>query len=250
MRFLLRAGFSGGSNGVTCAADGSSVGTPLASRASMPRLAEEEEQMLGGSAAPANAARRSVPPTLPPPPLIMTPETQKRRHIIASLVHSENNYVASLQRLVNVSTRIHFTVDSSTIHNPFSVQDYKRPLEDSNPPILSSSKVQVLFHRVPEILQCHLVFRIALADAIKNWDVEEKIGDVFVASFSKVGISGDSSCSTKFSCIIEQRIQITEFKLLIFLAGGCFGAVLGFYQQFYFGDGLRQARVKAQIRPL
>jgi len=28
-------------------------------------------------------------------------------------------------------------------------------------------------------------FRIALSDAIKNWDRDEKIGDVFVASFSK-----------------------------------------------------------------
>ena len=38
---------------------------------------------------------------------------------------------------------------------------------------------------MPEILQCHTVFRIALAEAIRNWDKEEKIGDVFVANFSK-----------------------------------------------------------------
>ena len=68
----------------------------------MPRLAEEEEQMLGG---PGNAppTRRQLPPTLPPMPSGLTPEQLKRRHIVASLVHSENNYVASLQRLVNVS---------------------------------------------------------------------------------------------------------------------------------------------------
>ena len=65
------------------------------------------------------------------------------------------------------------------------MQDYKRPLEESSPPILSSSKVDVLFHRVPEILQCHLLFRIALSEAVRNWDKDEKIGDVFVASFSK-----------------------------------------------------------------
>lgn len=29
------------------------------------------------------------------------------------------------------------------------------------------------------------MFRIALAECIKNWDAEEKIGDVFIASFSK-----------------------------------------------------------------
>jgi len=65
------------------------------------------------------------------------------------------------------------------------VQDYKKPLEESNPSILSSSKISTLFHRLPEILQCHTLFRIALAESIRNWDREERIGDVFVASFSK-----------------------------------------------------------------
>ena len=58
-------------------------------------------------------------------------------------------------------------------------------MEESSPPILSHNKVQLLFHRVPEILHCHSLFRIALSEAIKNWDRDEKIGDVFVASFSK-----------------------------------------------------------------
>lgn len=58
-------------------------------------------------------------------------------------------------------------------------------MEESSPPILSSSKIQTLFHRLPEILQCHTLFRIALAESIRNWDRDERIGDVFVASFSK-----------------------------------------------------------------
>ena len=65
------------------------------------------------------------------------------------------------------------------------IQDYKKPLEESNPSILSSSKISTLFHRLPEILQCHTLFRIALAESIRNWDRDERIGDVFVASFSK-----------------------------------------------------------------
>ena len=104
-------------------------------KSAMPCVAEEEEQMAGGPI----PTRRSQPPTLPPAPSNLTSAQLKRRHIVNSLVHSENNYVASLQRLVN---------------------DYKKPLEDSNPPILSPSKVSILFHRVPEILQCHTVFRI------------------------------------------------------------------------------------------
>ena len=77
---------------------------PLEPPKSMPRLAEEEEQMLGGSAPP-TGPRRTLPPTLPPAPTNLSPEQQKRRHIVASLVHSENNYVATLQRLVNVSNK-------------------------------------------------------------------------------------------------------------------------------------------------
>ena len=92
-------------------------------KSAMPCVAEEEEQMAGGLPLP---TRRSQPPTLPPAPSNLTSAQLKRRHIINSLVHSENNYVASLQRLVN---------------------DYKKPLEDSNPPILSPSKVSILFHR-------------------------------------------------------------------------------------------------------
>lgn len=48
--------------------------------------------------------RRTVqPPTLPPPPSHLSNDQITRRHIIAAIVHSENNYVAALQRLVNVS---------------------------------------------------------------------------------------------------------------------------------------------------
>ena len=69
--------------------------------------------------------------------------------MVDSLVQSENNYLDSLSRLIS---------------------DYKRPLEASNPPILSDSKVSTMFYRVPEILQIHSQFRIALTEAIKNWD--------------------------------------------------------------------------------
>lgn len=40
-----------------------------------------------------------------------------------------------------------------------------------------------MFHRLPEILHCHTLFRIALNNCVQNWDRDEKIGDVFVATF-------------------------------------------------------------------
>lgn len=46
--------------------------------------------------------RRQAPPTLPTPPPNLSPQQLKRRHIVAAIVHSENSYVSTLQRLVNV----------------------------------------------------------------------------------------------------------------------------------------------------
>uniref|UniRef100_A0A1B0DD04 Uncharacterized protein n=1 Tax=Phlebotomus papatasi TaxID=29031 RepID=A0A1B0DD04_PHLPP len=107
---------------------------------------------------------RQLPPTLPPAPAGLSQEQLKRRLIVASICHSENSYIGTLQRLVN---------------------DYKKPLDESSPPILSTSKISTLFYRLPEILQCHTLFRIALAECVRNWDRDEKIGDVFIAAFSK-----------------------------------------------------------------
>ncbi|XP_075237869.1 rho guanine nucleotide exchange factor 10-like [Lycorma delicatula] len=123
----------------------------------MPLLPEVEEES-------GLVHRRLLPPSLPPPPPHLSPQEEKRRHIVADIVQSENNYLSSLHRLVN---------------------DYKKSLEESSPALLSSSKISTIFYRLPEILQCHTLFRIALAEAVSNWDRDRRIGDVFVASFSK-----------------------------------------------------------------
>ncbi|KAK3857916.1 hypothetical protein Pcinc_035865 [Petrolisthes cinctipes] len=154
----------------TSSISGTTNGTYINTNNRMPKLPEEADTEHGGLFAENGGVfahtfqRRHQPPALPPMPPSLTPEQIKRRHIVASIVHSENNYVATLQRLVN---------------------DYKKPLEDSKPPVINSSKLTMLFHRVSEILQCHTLFRIALAESVRQWDREEKIGDVFVASFSK-----------------------------------------------------------------
>jgi len=53
--------------------------------------------------------RRITPLALPPVPTNLTQSQLKRRHIIAAIVHSENSYVATLQRLVNVSSSVSLT---------------------------------------------------------------------------------------------------------------------------------------------
>lgn len=135
---------------------------------------------------------REPPPSLPPAPLNLTPQQIKRRYIIADIVQSENNYVATLQRLVN---------------------DYKKNLEESTPPILSQSKIATLFHKLPEILQCHNLFRVALGGCVKKWDTEEKLGDIFVASFSKaIVLDIYSGFINNFSVAMELAKQESKRK--------------------------------------
>ncbi|XP_048374792.1 rho guanine nucleotide exchange factor 10-like protein isoform X6 [Sphaerodactylus townsendi] len=103
-------------------------------------------------------------PELGPMPEGLSPQQVVRRHILGSIVQSERSYVDSLRRIL---------------------QDYKTPLMEMEPKVLSARKCQVVFFRVKEILQCHSMFQIALSSRVVEWDSTEKIGDLFVASFSK-----------------------------------------------------------------
>ncbi|XP_032935801.1 rho guanine nucleotide exchange factor 10-like protein isoform X2 [Catharus ustulatus] len=107
---------------------------------------------------------RHPPPELGPAPQGLSPQQVLRRHILGSIVQSERSYVDSLKRIL---------------------QDYRKPLLEMEPKVLSARKCQVVFFRLKEILQCHSMFQIALASRVAEWDSNEKIGDLFVASFSK-----------------------------------------------------------------
>ncbi|NWR50829.1 ARGAL protein, partial [Regulus satrapa] len=107
---------------------------------------------------------RHPPPELGPAPEGLSPQQVLRRHILGSIVQSERSYVDSLRRIL---------------------QDYRNPLLEMEPKVLSARKCQVVFFRLKEILQCHSMFQIALASRVAEWDSNEKIGDLFVASFSK-----------------------------------------------------------------
>ncbi|XP_045715746.1 rho guanine nucleotide exchange factor 10-like protein isoform X1 [Phyllostomus hastatus] len=103
-------------------------------------------------------------PELGPMPDGLSPQQVVRRHILGSIVQSEGSYVESLKRVL---------------------QDYRNPLMEMEPKVLSVRKCQAVFFRVKEILHCHSMFRIALSSRVAEWDSTEKIGDLFVASFSK-----------------------------------------------------------------
>uniref|UniRef100_A0A8C9QG03 DH domain-containing protein n=1 Tax=Spermophilus dauricus TaxID=99837 RepID=A0A8C9QG03_SPEDA len=87
-----------------------------------------------------------------------------RRYILGSIVESEKNYVDAFKRIL---------------------EQYEKPLSETEPRLLSDRKWKVVFYRVREILQCHSMFQITLASRMSEWDAVETIGDVFVASFSK-----------------------------------------------------------------
>ncbi|XP_059232390.1 rho guanine nucleotide exchange factor 10-like protein isoform X4 [Mustela nigripes] len=103
-------------------------------------------------------------PELGPMPDGLSPQQVVRRHILGSIVQSEGSYVESLKRVL---------------------QDYRNPLIEMEPKVLSARKCQAVFFRVKEILHCHSMFQIALSSRVAEWDATEKIGDLFVASFSK-----------------------------------------------------------------
>ncbi|XP_072856821.2 rho guanine nucleotide exchange factor 10 isoform X1 [Pogona vitticeps] len=105
------------------------------------------------------------------PEAIMTPMPEGlsqqqvvRRYILGAVVDSEKNYVDALKRIL---------------------EQYEKPLSETEPKLLSERKLKMVFYRIKEILQCHSMFQIALASRVSEWDSVEMIGDVFVASFSK-----------------------------------------------------------------
>ncbi|XP_039507839.1 rho guanine nucleotide exchange factor 10-like protein isoform X5 [Pimephales promelas] len=104
------------------------------------------------------------PPQLSPMPEGLSGQQIVRRHILGSIIQSESSYLDSLKRIL---------------------LEYKKPLMEAEPRILSLKKIQPVFYRLKEILQCHSMFQIALASRVAEWDSTEKIGDLFVASFSK-----------------------------------------------------------------
>ncbi|XP_072833551.2 rho guanine nucleotide exchange factor 10-like protein isoform X9 [Pogona vitticeps] len=124
---------------------------------------DSEEEDMGFLEVPVTDMKQPLP-ELGPMPQGLSPQQVVRRHILGSIVQSERSYVDSLRRIL---------------------QDYRNPLMEMEPKVLSARKCQVVFFRVREILQCHSMFQIALSSRVSEWDTTEKIGDLFVASFSK-----------------------------------------------------------------
>nr|XP_015813896.2 rho guanine nucleotide exchange factor 10-like protein isoform X3 [Nothobranchius furzeri] len=128
------------------------------------RKDQTEEEDDAGYLDVAVSEVKHPPPQLSPMPEGLTNHQVVRRHILGSIIQSERSYLESLRRIL---------------------QEYHRPLIEADPRILSPRKIRPIFYRVREITQCHSMFQIALTSRVAEWDSSEKIGDLFVASFSK-----------------------------------------------------------------
>lgn len=159
----------------------------LGSRMGSRQLSEDEG--YGDVKAP---KKQRPPLALPAVPPGLTPEQKKRRFIVHNIVESENSYVGTLQRLI---------------------LDFKRPLMASQPPLVSQRKVDTMFFRLEEIMQCHTLFGIALNQCICEWDQQERIGEVFLASFSKpIVLDIYSDFINNFSTAMETAKQAAKSK--------------------------------------
>lgn len=79
-----------------------------------------------------------------------------------NIIDSEKSYLDALDRIVN---------------------DYKSAILFTYN--LDKESVPVVFSKAQEILHHHRMFQIELAESVKNWYTEEKIGAIFTASFSR-----------------------------------------------------------------
>ncbi|NWS96453.1 ARHGH factor, partial [Mionectes macconnelli] len=105
-------------------------------------------------------------PQLPKEPGPRTkPQVDMRKHVIMTLLDTEQSYVESLRTLM---------------------QGYMKPLKQpENSLLCDPSLVDEIFDQIPELLEHHEQFLEQIHDCVQNWHEKQKVGDLLVQSFSK-----------------------------------------------------------------
>ncbi|NXW54486.1 ARHGH factor, partial [Eurystomus gularis] len=108
-------------------------------------------------------------PRCPRPPDEHSPRTKPqvdmRKHVIMTLLDTEQSYVESLRTLM---------------------QGYMKPLKQpENSLLCDPSLVDEIFDQIPELLEHHEQFLEQIHDCVQNWHEKQKVGDLLVQSFSK-----------------------------------------------------------------
>lgn len=125
------------------------------------------------SPGPGDGSRSSpVTPTAPEPARCprqpdprSKPQVDMRKHVIMTLLDTEQSYVESLRTLM---------------------QGYMKPLKQpENSLLCDPSLVDEIFDQIPELLEHHEQFLEQIHDCVQNWHEKQKVGDLLVQSFSK-----------------------------------------------------------------
>ncbi|XP_063896814.1 rho guanine nucleotide exchange factor 17 isoform X5 [Helicoverpa armigera] len=88
-----------------------------------------------------------------------------RTHVVVELYETEKSYVEALEILV---------------------KKYLQPLKSpENAALLDAFLVDEIFYQVPGILNVHQVFLEQLRRRLEQWDLQQKVGDVFLDVFTK-----------------------------------------------------------------
>ncbi|NXT78124.1 ARHGH factor, partial [Zapornia atra] len=130
-----------------------------------------------GDASPGAGDGPCSPPAAPPPRLPRCPrppdehsprtkpQVDMRKHVIMTLLDTEQSYVESLRTLM---------------------QGYMKPLKQpENSLLCDPSLVDEIFDQIPELLEHHEQFLEQIHDCVQNWHEKQKVGDLLVQSFSK-----------------------------------------------------------------
>ncbi|KAJ8410783.1 hypothetical protein AAFF_G00187400 [Aldrovandia affinis] len=88
-----------------------------------------------------------------------------RRHVIMTLLDTEQSYVESLRTLI---------------------QSYMKPLKHpENSPLCDPSLVDEMFYQIPEILEHHEQFLEQVLGCVNDWHDQQTVGHLLIKSFSK-----------------------------------------------------------------
>ncbi|CAH2095169.1 unnamed protein product [Euphydryas editha] len=98
-------------------------------------------------------------------PLAISATQDTRTHVVVELYETEKSYVEALEILV---------------------KKYLQPLKSpENANLLDAFVVDEIFYQVPAILNVHQVFLEQLRRRLEQWDLQQKVGDIFLDVFTK-----------------------------------------------------------------
>ncbi|XP_038617610.1 rho guanine nucleotide exchange factor 17 [Tachyglossus aculeatus] len=114
---------------------------------------------------PPHAAPISAGPSPAASKIQGKPRVDMRKHVIMTLLDTEQSYVESLRTLMQV---------------------YMKPLKQpENSILVDPSLVDEIFDQIPELLEHHEQFLEQVHQCVQNWHEKQKVGDLLVQSFSK-----------------------------------------------------------------